>query len=39
MVEMCRNVLDGRGMPAEWALSCCGTNFQRETGCNESWGV
>ena len=35
MVELCQSVLDGRGMPDEWALSCCSTNFQRERGCNE----
>ena len=31
MVELCQDVLNGRGMPEE----CCGTNFQGERGCSE----
>ena len=39
MVELCQSVLGGSAMPDEWALSCRGTNFQGERGCNELWGV
>ena len=35
MVELCQNVLGGRGMPDQ----CCGTNFQGERGCKELWGI
>ena len=40
MVELCQGVVDGRGMPDEWALSVVnGTDYQGERGCNELWGI
>ena len=40
MVELCQSVLDGRGMPDEWALSVVIPIFKLgERGSNELWGV
>ena len=40
MVELCQNVLDGREMPDEKALSVVVPIFKLgERGCNEFWGV
>ena len=39
MVELCQGVLDGRGMPDDWALSVVVPIFKGKRGCNKLWSV
>ena len=39
MVELCQDVLEGRGMPDEWALSVVVLIFKGNRRCNELWGI